>query len=185
MNKMGFGFLRLPRLDATDEKSINYELLDRMVDSFLEKGGRYFDTAYTYLEGISEEAMRKSLVERHNRNSFTLADKLPGYRVKCYDDCRKYFEESLRRCGVDYFDVYLLHWLNGHNYAIAEEQEEFRFLRELKEKGMTKKIGFSYHDGPELLEKILLTHPEVDYVQLQINYLDWESSAIQARKCYL
>ncbi len=184
MNKTGFGFLRLPRMDANDEKSVNYELLNAMVDRFLELGGTYFDTAYTYLGGISEEAIRKCVVDRYPRERFVLADKLPGYQLNSYEECRVYFDESMRRCGVTYFDVYLLHWLNDKNYAIAEAYDQFRFLWECKASGMAKKIGFSYHDGPELLDKILTEHPEVDYVQLQINYLDWNSVSLQAGKCY-
>lgn len=184
MNKTGFGFLRLPRLDPTDEKSVDYDILNRMVDSFLEQGGRYFDTAYTYLGGISEEALRRSVVERYPRESFLIADKLPGYQVKEYGDCLQFFEESRRRCGVEYFDVYLLHGLNEENYEIAQHFGQFRFLQELKEQGSVRKIGFSYHDSPELLDRILTEHPETQYVQLQINYLDWDSPSIQARKCY-
>jgi len=184
MNKTGFGFLRLPRLDPNDPHSVDDPLLNAMVDRFLVLGGRYFDTAYTYLGGTSEEAIRSALVLRHPRDSFILADKLPGYKVKSYDQCRRYFDESCRRCGVDYFDVFLLHWLNDRNYAIAQAQEEFCFLQELKDQGLARKIGFSYHDGPELLHRILTEHPEVDYVQLQINYLDWDSVALQARQCY-
>lgn len=181
MNKTGFGFLRLPR---TEDNGIDYDLLNPMVDRFLELGGTYFDTAYTYLDGLSEEAIHKAVVERHPRDSFVIADKLPGYMVKSYDECQTYFEESLHRCGVDYFDVFLLHWLNEKNYAIAEKHDEFRFLRELKAAGKAKRIGFSYHDGPGLLDRILTNHPEVDIVQLQINYLDWNSVSIQAKKCY-
>lgn len=184
MNKTGFGFLRLPRLLSSEEKSVDYETLNAMVDRFLELGGTYFDTAYTYLDGISEEAIRKSLVERHPRSSFLLADKLPGYLVKSYEECETYLEASLRRCGVTYFDVYLLHWLNETNYAIAETYKEFQFLQDCKSRGKAKKTGFSYHDGPELLDRILKAHPEVDYVQLQINYLDWDSVTLQARQCY-
>lgn len=184
MNKTGFGFLRLPRLDPADEKSVDYEILNQMVDRFLELGGRYFDTAYTYLGGLSEEALRKSLVERYPRDSFILADKLPGYLVKEYADCERFFQESASRCGVDYFDVFLLHWLNEKNYEIAQHFDEFRFLRELKEQGRARKIGFSYHDSPALLDRILMEHQETDYVQLQINYLDWDSPAIAARACY-
>ena len=181
MNKTGFGFLRLP---MTADKQIDYTALNPLVDRFLELGGTYFDTAYTYLKGLSEEAIRKSLVERYPRERFRLADKLPGYKAKSYEACQAYFDEQLRRCGVTYFDVYMLHWLNGKNYAIAEEMEEFRFLQECKAQGKARKIGFSYHDGPELLERILCAHPEVDIVQLQINYLDWESVSIQAARCY-
>jgi len=184
MNKTGFGFLRLPRLDPSDEKSVNYDLLNEMVDVFLAKGGTYFDTAYTYLGGISEEALRRSLVERHPRGSFRIADKLPGYKVKSYEECQVLFDEQLERCGVDYFDVYMLHWLNNKNYALAEQYDEFRFLRELKEAGKAKKIGFSYHDGPELLDQILSAHPEIDIVQIQVNYLDWNSESLRARELY-
>ena len=184
MNKLGFGFLRLPKLDPQDDASIDYEKLNELVDEFLRLGGRYFDTAYTYHDGMSEVAVRKSLVERHSRESFILADKLPSWKVKSKEDNWKYFNRQLEKCGVDYFDVYLLHWLNDAHYEIAERYDEFGFLQELKAKGKAKKIGFSYHDDADLLERILKAHPEVDYVQLQINYLDWESAAVQSRKCY-
>ena len=181
MNKTGFGFLRLPRLE---DGSIDYELLNPMVDRFLALGGTYFDTAYTYLDGLSEEAIRKAVTERHPRESFLLADKLPGYMVKTESDCNTYFQEQLRRCGVNYFDVYLLHWLTEANYEIAQRFGEFAFLQELKATGKAKKIGFSYHDSPELLERILQDHPEVDIVQLQINYLDWDSPTLQAARLW-
>ena len=184
MKKTGFGFLRLPRLAAEEDMSVDFTVLNAMVDRFLELGGRYFDTAYTYLGGVSEEAIRRALVLRHPRHSFLLADKLPGYLAKSHDACWGYLQTSLDRCGVDYFDVYMLHWLNEENYEIAQRYEEFRFLQEVKAAGKTVKTGFSYHDGPELLDRILTEHPEVDYVQLQINYLDWDSPSIQARKCY-
>ena len=184
MNKTGFGFLRLPRLDQNDETSINYDLLNEMVDTFLEMGGTYFDTAYTYLGGMSEEALRRSLVERHPRSSFRIATKLPGYKVKSHEECWDYFNTQLKRCGVDYFDVYMLHWLNNKNYALAEQYNEFDFLRELKETGKAKQIGFSYHDGPELLDQILTAHPEVDLILIQLNYLDWNSEALRARELY-
>lgn len=180
MNKMGFGFLRLP----FQGELVDYGLLNQMVDLFLQRGGRYFDTAYTYLAGKSEAAIRESVVKRYRRNEFILADKLPGYMVKSHDECYRYFDEQLQRCGVDFFDVYLLHWLNAANYAVAEKYSEFDFLQELKRDGKAKKIGFSYHDSAALLDKILSKHPEVDIVQLQINYLDWDSAGIEAKKCY-
>lgn len=184
MNKTGFGFLRLPRLDPNDETSVDYELLNRLVDTYLSLGGTCFDTAYTYLGGVSEEALRRSLVERHPRDSYRIATKLPGYKVKSYEECREYFEVQQKRCGVDYFDVYMLHWLNSKNYALAEQYDEFRFLRELKAEGKAKEIGFSYHDGPELLDRILTAHPEVDVILIQVNYLDWNSSALRAKELY-
>ena len=179
-SKIGFGFLRLPK--AGD--SYDWDGINAMVDRFLELGGRYFDTCYTYLDGNSERGIRDCLVKRHPRDVFQLADKLPGYLCRTYDDCQKYFDEELERCGVEWFDVYMLHWLNGKNYAIAEQLDQFRFLREKKAAGQAKRIGFSYHDSASLLERILSAHPEVDVVQLQINYLDWDSAGIESGRCY-
>ena len=180
MAELGFGFLRMPQ----NETGLDYAAINEMVDAFMAAGGTYFDTAYMYLDGKSEEAIRKCVVERYPRKRFFLADKMPGYDVTRYADCRKYFEESCRRCGVDYFDLFMLHWLNEKHYRIAQEQREFEFLQELKREGKAKLIGFSFHDTAELLDQILTEHPEVDVVLLQINYLDWESPAIQSRLCY-
>lgn len=184
MKKLGFGFLRLPTMESEENKGIDLPLLNEMVDEFLRQGGTYFDTAYTYLGGKSEWALKQCLTLRHPRESYILADKLPSWQVKSPEENRKYFDEQLERCGVRCFDVYLLHWLNEKNYAIAEAMNEFEFLQQLKASGEAKRIGFSYHDTAELLDRILTKHPEVDVVQLQINYLDWESEAIQSRKCY-
>lgn len=181
MNKLGFGFLRLPQ---TGTNGIDWPLLEAMVDEFLASGGKYFDTAYTYLDGMSEAALKRAVVERHPRANFQIADKLPGWKVKRQSDCQKYFSEQLDRCGVDYFDVYLLHWLNQANYAIAEQYDEFGFLNRLKAGGRIRKTGFSYHGDAATLEKILQAHPDVDVVQLQINYLDWDDPAMEAHKCY-
>ena len=183
MNKLGFGFLRLPGWGNSGGE-IDLEVLNQMVDVYLEQGKTYFDTAYTYLNGKSEWAIRESVVRRYPRNQFILADKLPGYKAHSHRDCYRYFAEQLERCQVDYFDVYLLHWLNAKNYKIAEQYGEFEFLQELKAAGKAIKIGFSYHDTADLLDRILTRHPDVDYVQLQINYLDWESEAIQSKRCY-
>lgn len=180
MNKLGFGYLRLPKID----EELDYNTINKMTDAYLAAGGKYFDTAYSYLGGKSEEAIGQCLSSRHSRDSFILASKLAGYDVKSYNDCWTQFNTQLQRCGVDFFDVYMLHWLNKKNYAIAEKYNEFGFLQELKTKGLAKKIGFSFHDTSDLLNKILTKHPEVDYVLLQINYLDWESVAIQSRLCY-
>ena len=184
MNKLGFGFLRLPRLEPENPKSVDYGLLNAMVDRFLEQGGDYFDTAYTYLGGVSEEALRRSVVERYPRDRFRVADKLPGYMASSKEDSRRFLDESLERCGVEWFDVYLLHGLNAENYEIARKLDQFGFLEQIRTEGFARQIGFSYHDSPELLDRILSEHPEVDVVQLQINYLDWESPTIQARRCY-
>ena len=181
MNKMGFGFLRFGQ-DA--EGNIDFDKINTLVDKYMELGGRYFDTAWTYLDGKSEEAISRCVAQRYPRSSFELCDKLPGYRIKNPSECRQYFTEQLKRCGVEYFDVYMLHWLNAKHYRIAEEQKEFDFLKEIKSKGLAKKIGFSFHDSPELLDAILTEHPETDVVLMQINYLDWDSAAVQSRKCY-
>ena len=180
LNKLGFGFLRLPKKD----EELDWQTICSMVDEFMEGGGVFFDTCYTYLDGLSEAAIRKCVVERKSRDSFQLCDKLPGYLFKSYGDCQKFFDEELSRCGVEWFDILMLHWLNDENYAIAEKYDEFRFLREKKAEGKAKRIGFSYHGDAALLDKILTGHPEVDVVLMQLNYLDWESEGIQSRKCY-
>lgn len=180
INKLGFGFLRLPKKD----EELDWQTICSMVDVFMDGGGVFFDTCYTYLDGLSEAAIRKCVVERKSRDSFQLCDKLPGYLFKGYEDCQKYFDEELSRCGVEWFDILMLHWLNDENYAIAEKYDEFRFLREKKAEGRAKCIGFSYHGDAALLDRILTAHPEVDVVLMQLNYLDWESEGIQSRKCY-
>lgn len=183
MNKLGFGFLRLPQKDVDDKKVIDYETLNKLVDRFLELGGKYFDTAYTYLDGESEVALRESLVKRYPRNSYLIADKLPTWMIKSYDDCEKYFQEQLERCGVERFDYYLLHWLNDEIYEIAVKYDEFKFLQTVKERGLADYIGFSYHGSSALLDRILTENPKIDYVQLQINYLDWLSPTIESAEC--
>lgn len=180
MNKLGFGFLRLPQKNG----DYDWAAINDMVDCFLSAGRRYFDTCYTYLGGSSERGIQTCLTSRYPREAYELCDKLPGYQCRTYDDCRRYFREQQNRCGVTWFDVYMLHWLNGENYETAERLDEFRFLRELKEQGLAGRIGFSYHDSPNLLDRILTAHPETDVVLLQLNYLDWESAGIASRQCY-
>lgn len=180
INKLGFGFLRLPMAgNAPDFSAIN-----AMVDVFTAGGGRFFDTCYTYLDGMSELAIRECVVSRKPRDTFQLCDKLPGYLFERYEDCQRYFDTELARCGVDYFDVLMLHGLDDENFAIAEKLDQFRFLREKKAEGRARRIGFSFHGSAALLEEILTKHPEVDVVLLQLNYLDWESAGIQSRRCY-
>lgn len=177
-SKLGFGFLRLPK----QGEEFDWDTIDEMVDAFMAGGGTFFDTCYTYLDGMSEYGIRRCVVERKPRNSFQLCDKLPGYL--CYADCQRYFDEELSRCGVEWFDVLMLHGLDDENYAIAEKFDQFRFLREKKAGGKAKRIGFSFHGNAALLDGILTAHPEVDVVLLQVNYLDWESEGIQSRRCY-
>lgn len=181
---MGFGFLRLPRLDGQDETSVDLPQVCAMVDEFLARGGRYFDTAYTYLEGMSERAICECLVQRHPRESFLLADKLPTWKLKEPADCERYFAQMLKRCGVEYFDVLLIHGLNAENYQTALQCGAFDFVRDMQRQGRARKIGFSFHDTPEMLETILQQQPQMQIVQLQINYLDWDSPSLRARELY-
>ena len=184
MKKLGFGLMRLPIMDKDNGGSIDLELVNEMVDTFLERGFTYFDTAYMYHMGKSEIALREALVKRHKRDTFTVATKLPTMLLKAEGDQERIFNEQLEKCGVDYFDYYLLHNLGVSHYEIAKKFHSFGFVQKKKEEGKIKNIGFSYHDNADLLDEILTAHPEVDFVQLQINYIDWDNESIQSRKCY-
>lgn len=184
MKKLGFGCMRLPITDQNNQISVDFQQFCDMVDSFIEQGFTYFDTAYMYHDFKSEEFVREALVKRHSRDSFTLATKMPTMFLKKEEDLERIFNEQLEKCGVEYFDYYLLHNLNAINYPIAEKFDAFDFIMKKKAEGKIKHIGFSYHDNAELLGEILTKHPEVDFVQLQINYLDWNSEGIQSGKCY-
>ena len=176
--------MRLPLLNGDDQTSFDMEQLCRMVDSFLEQGFTYFDTAYMYHNGKSEVALKKALVERHPRESFILADKLPTMSLNEKEDMERIFNEQLERCGVDYFDYYLLHCLSTNLYETAERLGAFEFAMQKKKEGKIRKLGFSFHDKADVLDKILTEHPETEFVQLQINYLDWEDDNVQSRLCY-
>ena len=182
--KLGFGLMRLPVNSQNDLGSIDMDKLNQMVDTFLERGFTYFDTAYMYHMGKSEIALREALVKRHKRDSFTVATKLPTMMLKTKEDQERIFNEQLEKCGVDYFDYYLLHNLGVAHYEIAKKFDSFAFIQEKKKAGKVRQIGFSYHDNANLLDEILTAHPEVDFVQLQINYIDWDNESIQSRKCY-
>lgn len=184
MKRLGFGTMRLPLTDANDKKSVNQEVFNQMVDAFMEAGFNYFDTAYLYHDEMSEPALRKALVERYPRESFLLADKMPTVIVKGTEDYERFFSTQLERTGVEYFDFYLMHNMGKDRYAKTKEFGGFEFVIKKKEEGKIKKLGFSFHDDSETLEQILKEHPEIDFVQLQINYLDWENEVIQSRKCY-
>lgn len=183
MKKLGFGCMRLPTKD-NDYANVDLELVNKMVDTFMEKGFTYFDTAYMYHNYKSEIAVREALVKRHKRDSFTLATKLPSMFLKEKGDQERIFAEQLEKCGVDYFDYYLLHNLNVAHYKIVEKFDSFGFIKKQKDDGKIKNIGLSFHDKADLLDEILTAHPEVDFVQLQINYIDWDNESIQSRKCY-
>ncbi len=182
--KLGFGLMRLPLTDANDAASIDMEKTKEMVDTFLERGFTYFDTAWMYCGFKSEDAAKECLVDRHPRDSYTLATKLHASFIKDKEDRDKIFEEQLRKTGVTYFDYYLIHDVGYGHYKIYSDLDCFNWLAEKKRQGLVKHIGFSYHDNAEFLDQVLTEHPEMEFVQLQLNYLDWESSAIQSRLCY-
>ncbi len=184
MKKLGFGFMRLPLLDGNDQTSFDMQQLCNMVDTFLERGFTYFDTAYMYHNGKSEVALKKALVERHPRESFLVADKLPTMSLNEKEDMERIFNEQLERCGVEYFDYYLLHCLSTNLYETAQRLGAFEFAMQKKKEGKIRKLGFSFHDKAEVLDKILTEHPETEFVQLQLNYLDWEDDNVQSRLCY-
>ncbi len=181
--KLGFGLMRLP-VQAGWRRSIDTGELNKMIDSFLSGGGRYFDTAYIYHGGQSERAVKDCLVDRCPRQSFMLADKMPVWEVSSPHDLDRIFAEQLSRCGVDYFDSYLLHNLDAASYEQMLQHGGFDFLRHLKQTGQAKYIGFSFHHTPQTLDRILSEQDALDFVQLQINYYDWSSPAIQSRGVY-
>lgn len=181
--KLGFGLMRLPRLDGTEGDVIDIEQTKEMVDMFMDAGFTYFDTAWAY--GGSEEATRKALVERYPRESFTIASKLaPWIDAKTKEEARGQFDISCERLGVDYIDYYLMHNLGEHRTKVFDDFDLWNYALELKENGKIRHLGFSFHDKAEVLEPILKAHPEAEFIQLQINYADWEDEFIQSRMCY-
>lgn len=184
MKKLGFGLMRLPLLDKNNKSSINQEQFNKMVDYFMENGFNYFDTAYTYFDGNSEIAFKKAVVERYPRESFLIADKLPIFDLKSTQHMYEIFDKQLERCGVDYFDYYMLHNISTKHEEKYTKIDSFKFIKDKKKEGKIKHIGISCHDSPEFLENILKNHPEIEFVQLQINYIDWTNNTIQSMKCY-
>ena len=177
--KLGFGLMRLPRKGLFTD----IEQVKTMVDLFMEAGFTYFDTAFVYVG--SEAAARKALVERYPRESFTLADKINAFLLAPTESAaKKQFTTSLERTGAGYFDYYLLHSLMENNYAKYDRFHLWDFAAEQKAKGLIRHLGFSYHAGPELLDRLLTLHPEVDFIQLQINYADWDNPAVSSRANY-
>ena len=179
--KLGFGLMRLPMKD----KEIDVEQTKEMADLFLDAGFTYFDTAYGYAEGKSEEAAKAAIVDRYPREKFQLATKLPAWAgAKTADEAKQMFHTSLKRTGAGYFDFYLLHNLGSSRSKSFDDFGIWDFVQEQKAKGLIKHAGFSFHDKADLLDKILTAHPEMEFVQLQINYGDWESGSVQSGKCY-
>ncbi len=182
--KLGFGAMRLPLLDPADPAGVDLPLTCRMVDEFIDRGFTYFDTAWMYCGGRSEEFMGKALVQRHRRESYTLASKLPGYMIEVPEDRDRIFATQLQRTGAGYFDYYLLHDINAVTLPNFDKQGCWDWIANKRAKGEIRHMGFSFHDTPEMLDRLLAQHPEMEFVQLQINYLDWESLGVQSRACY-
>lgn len=180
IKKLGFGLMRLP-MTGDD---IDLEVTKAMVDLYIENGFTYFDTAYVYTDGKSELAVNEALVKRYPRDSYQLATKMPEWCAKTKADVARIFKEQLNRTGAGYFDFYLLHSIDKHKIASYEKLGIWDFVKEQKKKGLIKHYGFSFHDSAEYLEELLIKHPDAEFVQLQINYCDWEDSMVQSRKCY-
>ena len=181
MPKLGFGLMRLPEKDGT----IDLEQVCRMADAYLDAGFNYFDTAYVYHSGNSEKIVKEVLAKRHPRDRYTVATKLPAWCLKEAADRDRIFNEQLERCGLDYFDFYLLHSIEeGGNGETYDRLDCFNWGLQKKAEGKIRHFGFSFHGSPEYLEKVLDAHPEVEFVQIQLNYADWENPVVQSGRLY-
>jgi predicted aldo/keto reductase-like oxidoreductase len=178
IGKLGFGMMRLP----AQGDGFDIEQVKKMVDAFMQNGYTYFDTAYVYRG--SERATGEALVERYPRDSFKIATKLNLGTVNSGDELEGCFQKSCERLGVDYVDFYLLHGLGERTANKDEDFGAWDFLNRLKAEGKAKHIGFSYHGSPEKLDAILTKHPEAEFVQIQLNYLDWEDEEVKSKLLY-
>ena len=183
MAKLGMGMMRLPLLDENDQTSIDIEHVNKMVDAYMDAGFNYFDTAFVYHEGAGEPAFKKTVVDRYPRDSFKIATKLPLFVITEESQLEPLFAQQLENCGVDYFDYYMLHNVSGFTETAWKNVDLYSFIENKKKEGKIKHIGLSTHGNAEFLEEILFEHPELEFVLLQINYLDWEDENIEAKKC--
>lgn len=177
----GFGCMRLP---MTENDEVDYDHFCKMIDTFLDEGFNYFDTAHGYLSGKSEIALRECLVKRHNRNEYILTNKLSEGYFQKEEDIIPFFESQLEACGVEYFDFYLFHAMNAKYYKKYTACNAFETVKKLKEQGKVRHIGLSFHDKSDVLDMILSEHPEIETVQIQFNYLDYEDPSVEGRRCY-
>lgn len=176
----GFGCMRLPMKDGEVDKSE----MCQMVDTFLENGFNYFDTAHGYLDGKSETTLRDCLTSRYPRDRYILTDKLTNFFFKKQEDVRPFFESQLAACGVDYFDIYLMHAQGADNFAYFKKCRAYETALEMMEEGKFRHFGISFHDRAEVLEQILTEYPQIEVVQIQFNYVDYDDPAVESRKCY-
>ncbi|MCD8143779.1 MAG: aldo/keto reductase [Oscillospiraceae bacterium] len=180
MKNFGFGCMRLPK----DGDKVDYVEFTRMVDAFLETGFTYFDTAHVYIGGQSETALRDCLVKRYPRSAFQLTDKLSGSCFQKEEDILPFFQSQLDACGVDYFDYYLMHAQNATVDKKFTATRAYEICSQLKAEGKIKHLGISFHDKAAVLDQLLTKHPEIEAVQIQFNYVDYEDASIQSRQCY-
>lgn len=177
--KLGFGLMRPPMIG----NEVDIETVKIMVDKFMAAGFSYFDTAYGYLQGKSEELVKPVLVDRYPRESFQIATKLPAWMAESAEHAKEMLNISLRRTGAEYFDYYLLHNIGSKRTRYFYDYKIWDYALEQREKGLVKHVGFSFHDKADFLDELLTKHPEMEFVQLQINYADWESVTVQSREC--
>ncbi|SFG18476.1 aldo/keto reductase [Oribacterium sp. WCC10] len=178
--QLGFGMMRLPMKGDV----VDIEQVKRMVDLFLENGFNYFDTAHGYINGLSELAVRECLVKRHNRDEFLLTDKLTGQYFKSKADIRPFFQSQLKACGVEYFDFYLMHSQNATNFKHFKACHAYETAFELKKEGKVRHVGISFHDRAQVLDQILTEYPDIEVVQIQFNYLDYDDESVESKKVY-
>lgn len=176
----GFGCMRLPMIGS----EVDIEQFKEMVDYFIDNGFNYFDTAHGYIDGKSEKAIKVAISDRYPREKFLLTNKLSDSYFHKEEDIRPFFQSQLELCGVEYFDFYLMHAQNARNFEQYKECRAYETAFELKKEGKIKHVGLSFHDSPEVLDKILTTYPDVEIVQIQFNYIDYEDPSVQSRKCY-
>ena len=176
----GFGCMRLPMQGG----EVDIEEMNKMLDAFIENGFNYFDTAHGYLNGKSEKALKTCLTDRYKRNEYILTNKLTNFFFKKEEDIRPFFEQQLKDCGVEYFDYYLMHAQGVENFKFFKSCKAYETAFALKEEGKVKHVGISFHDKADVLEQILTEYPQVEVVQIQFNYLDYDDPAVESRKCY-
>ncbi len=176
----GFGCMRLPMVNG----EVDIKEMNRMVDLFLESGFNYFDTAHGYLQGKSEKALKISLTSRYERSRFVLTNKLTNFFFKKEEEIRPFFEQQLKDCGVEYFDYYLMHAQGADNFKFFKRCKAYETAFALKEEGKVKHVGISFHDKAYVLEQILTEYPQIEVVQIQFNYVDYDNPAVESRKCY-
>ena len=176
----GFGCMRLPMTNG----KIDYDQFCRMADAFIDAGFNYFDTAHGYHSGKSETAIRDCVVKRYDRSRFLLTNKLTDFYFKKESDIRPFFEKQLKLCGVDYFDFYLMHAQDNRNYELFRKCRAYEIAFELKKEGKIRHVGISFHDKADVLERILTDYPEIEVVQIQLNYVDYEDKGVDSKNVY-